>query len=168
MGRAARSPVDRLRLDLTNRTDKPGAPGMTVHSVTRDDEALSFEHDADVLSIELPAPSAVNETAEFKIDYSGKPATGLIIGKNKYGERTFFSDNWPDKARNWLPTVDHISDKATCEFLVVAPSHFQVVSNGLLVEQSNIGADLRLTHWKQSVPNAPWLYVLAVANLAVQ
>ena len=41
------------------------------------------------------------------------PAAGLLIGPNTHGERTFFSDNWPNKARQWLPVVDHPYDKAT-------------------------------------------------------
>jgi aminopeptidase N len=96
------------------------------------------------------------------------PATGLKIANNKYGARTFFSDNWPDKGRNWLATIDHPYDKATCEFIVTAPAHYQVVSNGLKVEETNLPNGQRLTHWKQSVPIATWLYVLGVAEFAVQ
>ena len=157
-----------LRLDLVNRSSERDGRGMVVHSVAHDNLALTFDHSSDVLLIDLPDPSDTNDVMDFKIEYSGIPVTGLLIKDNKHGERTFFSDNWPNKARNWLPTVDHISDKATVEFLVIAPSHYQVVSNGLLQEQSNLGSNSRLTHWKQSVPIAPWLYVLAAANFAVQ
>ena len=68
--------------------------------------------------------------------YGGVAATGLIIGPNKHGDRTFFSDNWPNKARNWLPTVDHPYEKATSEFIVTAPPKYQVISNGLLMEET--------------------------------
>ena len=102
------------------------------------------------------------------IEYEGIPNEGLKIGPNKYGDRTFFSDNWPNKARNWLPTVDHPYDKATSEFIVTAPTKYQVVSNGLKMEESNIGDGMRLTHWKQGVPIACWLYTLGVAEFAVQ
>ena len=115
-----------------------------------------------------PGGSGTGTFATVTINYSGIPITGLIIGDNKHGDRTFFSDNWPNKARNWLPTIDHISDKATSEMLVTAPGHYQVVSNGLLQEQTDLGNGLRLTHWKQSLPTAPWLYALAAAQFAVQ
>jgi aminopeptidase N len=102
------------------------------------------------------------------VAYKGVPATGLKIAKNKHGDRTFFSDNWPNKGRHWLPTVDHPYDKAMCEFIVTAPSHYQVVSNGLKIEETDLPGGKRKTHWKQSVPIAPWLYVLGVARFAVQ
>ena len=163
-----RKDIRQLRLDLVNRSSERDGRGMVVQSVAHDNLPLTFDHSSDILLIDLSDPSDTNDVMDFKIEYSGVPVTGLLIKDNKHGERTFFSDNWPDKARNWLPTVDHISDKATSEFLVIAPSHYQVVSNGLLQEQSNLGSNSRLTHWKQSVPIAPWLYVLAAADFAVQ
>jgi aminopeptidase N len=57
--------------------------------------------------------------------------------------------------------------------IVTAPAHYQVVSNGLLVEERDLLAapgetPYRLTHWRQGVPIAPWLYVLGAARFAVQ
>ena len=101
------------------------------------------------------------------VKYSGIPVTGLIIGENMHGDRTFFSDNWPNKARNWLPLVDHPYDKSTSEFIIIAPSRYQVISNGLLVEESNLENNLKRTHWKQSVPISCWLYAIGVAEFAV-
>ena len=72
----------------------------------------------------------------FRSNIDGKPAFGLKILRNKYAERCFFSANWPDLAHHWLPTVDHPYDKATGEFIVTAPSHYQVVANGVLEEET--------------------------------
>ena len=108
------------------------------------------------------------QRARVVVRYSGTPATGLLIGKNKHGDRTFFSDNWPNRARHWLPTIDHPYDKATSEFIVTAPSHYQVVSNGLKVEVTDLPGGHRRTHWRNSVPIAPWLFVLGVARFAMQ
>ena len=62
--------------------------------------------------------------------------------------------------------VDHPYDKATSEFLVTAPAHYQVVSNGLLQEERDLANGRRLTHWKQSVPIASWLNAIGVAEFA--
>ena len=162
------SGVDSLRLDLTKTSEALESKGMTVHQVKSGDEILAFSHENDALMIKLPSSSLVNQRTQFTVTYSGRPATGLKIAKNKYGDRTFFSDNWPDKARNWLAVVDHPYDKATSEFIVTAPNHYQVVSNGLKIEETDLGDGNRLTHWKQAVPIASWLYVLGVAEFAVQ
>ena len=66
-------------------------------------------------------PSSAGQRATVHVSYHGIPRAGLRIGKNRHGERTFFSENWPDKARQWLPMVDHPYDKATSEFMVTAP-----------------------------------------------
>lgn len=159
--------IDKLRLDLISKGDGAGAKGMVVSKVESNGKALKFSHKLDVLLIDLPATKA-NVDQTVTIEYEGIPKDGLAIGNNKHGDRCFFSDNWPNKARNWLPTVDHPYDKATSEFIVTAPLKYQVVSNGLKVEESNVGEGMRLTHWKQSVPISCWLYVLGVAEFAVQ
>lgn len=157
-----------LRLDLVNTSAELNNKGMTVLSVQADGKDLSFKHEKNSLYITLPAATKKNQRSVYTISYYGIPATGLKIGKNKFGDRTFFSDNWPDKGRNWLPIIDHPYDKATCEFIVTAPAHYQVVSNGLKIEETDLQNGNRLTHWRQSVPIASWLYVLGVARFAVQ
>jgi aminopeptidase N len=160
--------VKNLRLDLVNASKELDNKGMIVSHVSLNGEALSYSHENDVLNIRLPSPSSINQLSKFNIVYKGVPYSGLKIGKNKYGDRTFFSDNWPNKARNWLATIDHPYDKAMCEFIVTAPNHYQVVSNGLKIEETNLSNGKRLTHWKQSVPIASWLFVLGAADFAVQ
>jgi aminopeptidase N len=160
--------VRTVRLDLIGTSAAQGGKGMDVSGVTMNGAVVPFTHVNDVLLISLPSAPAVNQRARLVVRYRGTPATGLKIGNNKYGDRTFFSDNWPNKARHWLPTIDHPYDKATSEFIVTAPSHYQVVSNGLQIETSDVPGGRRRTHWKNSVPIAPWLYVLGVARFAVQ
>lgn len=158
--------ITQLRLDLVNATGD--GKGMKVSGVSSAGRTLDYRHEDDELWISLPAPSTANQRSQITIAYHGVPETGLRIGPNKHGDRTFFSDNWPNRARNWLPVIDHPYDKAMCEFVVTAPDSYQVISNGLLIEETDNTDGTRLTHWKQSVPIAPWLFVLGVARFAVQ
>ena len=160
--------VSQFRLDLTNKTINGDGKGMLVDSITALDKMITYTHINDALFIKLNQPSLAGNEITFQIKYHGEPADGLHIGPTKYGDRSFFSDNWPNKARNWLPVIDHPYDKATCEFIIKAPLHFKVVANGLLTEESIINDSTRLTDWKQSVPIAPWLYTVGIANFAVQ
>jgi aminopeptidase N len=159
--------VSALTLDLAQPSPEHPGRGMTVVGVSEEGVAREFEHGGDRLRIVLDPPGRKGDRRRLVIRYGGVPASGLVIGPNKHGDRTFFSDNWPNKARQWLPTVDHPYDKTTCEFVVTAPAHYQVVSNGLMVEETDLDDGLRRTHWRQSVPISPWLYVLGVARFAV-
>jgi aminopeptidase N len=150
--------VTRVALDL-------GA-AMTVGAVTLDGAPVQFQHEGDRLAIVLPAAPAAGELRRITIRYGGAPSGGLKILKNKYGERCFFSANWPDLARQWLPTVDHPYDKATGEFIVTAPAKYQVVANGALEEETDLGDGRRVTHWNQKVPIATWLFNIGVAEFS--
>ena len=154
----------RVRLDLVSQDQK--GKGMKVHGVTFNGREVAYTHRDNVLLIETGGVG-YSSSDNINVEYSGDPITGLIIGPNMHGDRTFFSDNWPNKARNWLPLVDHPYDKSTAEFIVVAPNHYQVISNGLLVEETNLNKNFKKTHWKQSVPISCWLYALGVAEFAI-
>jgi aminopeptidase N len=162
-----------LRFDRPGRTEvtldlaTTGAgTGMTVSAVRSGEAPLRFTHAAHRLVITLPSPSTAGQRLDVTVRYRGTPASGLRIGPNKYNERTFFALNWPDKAREWLPVIDHPSDKATSEFIVTAPSAYQVVANGLLLEELDLEPGVRRTHWKQSVPISTWLNAIGVARFA--
>ena len=160
--------VEKIRLDLVNTTKKLGNKGMTVNEIKSSGSHLNFIHEQNELWIKMNKILKKNDRIKLIIFYEGIPFEGLQIGQNKYGDRTFFSDNWPNKGRHWLATVDHPYDKATCEFIVTAPNHYQVISNGLKIEETNLDGNQKKTHWKQSIPIATWLYVLGVAEFAVQ
>jgi len=78
--------------------------GMIVTDVNFNDPNFSlqeFKQENDKVFIKCLPIQKGNITSVF-IQYKGIPSNGLIISKNKYGERTFFADNWPDRAHNWI------------------------------------------------------------------
>lgn len=166
--RITRASVATIALDLANVTPARAGKGMTVARVTLGSSPLAFAHVDDRLTMTLPSVARAGDVLELVVRYGGVPADGLQIKPTRHGDRAFFSDDWPDKARQWLPTLDHIGDKATMEMAVTAPAHYQVVSNGRRVEETDLPGAQRRTVWRESVPIAPWLYVLGVARFAVQ
>jgi len=156
--------VDNVSLDLASAAN---GKGMTVTGVSSAGQKVPFTHRHDVLTLPLPARSTSGGHVLFTIAYHGVPASGLRILPNKYGEWSAFSENWPNRAREWLPMIDHPYDKATSEFIVTAPAKYQVVANGLLQEETDLGDGRRRTHWKQSVPIASWLNAVGVEQFAV-
>ena len=86
-----------LRLDLTNTSKELAGKGMTVQRVTSGGNEIEYSHIDNAISIKLPTAAKANPRGRYTIFYKGVPATGLKIANNKYGERTFFSDNWLTK-----------------------------------------------------------------------
>lgn len=144
------------------------ASGMNVSAVISTGLPVQHTHAANRLRMALSRAPSEGDRRQFTIQYRGIAADGLRIAKNKYGDRTFFSENWPNKARQWLPTLDHPYDKATSEFIITAPAHYQVVANGLLQEEIDLGGGQRRTHWKQSVPIPTWLNAIGVAEFSAR
>ena len=142
--------------------------GMTVRSVRQGDEPVAFEHENDRLTLRVDESVAAGDEREYVIDYDGAPADGLVISENRHGDRTFFGDNFPNRARHWLPTLDHPHDKATCEFIIVAPDHYRVIATGTRLEEVDIEGGLRRTHTKQDTALSTYLMVIGVARFAVQ
>jgi aminopeptidase N len=155
--------VDQFALDLTKRAED--GKGMTVRSVSENGNEIPFTQDSQKLFIH--GHGAAGQKHTYLIIYSGIPADGLIISNNKFGKRGFFGDNWPNRAHNWLPCVDHPSDKATLEFRIVAPDHYTVVANGALDKETELSGHRKMTIWKESEPLAPKIMVIGVADFAV-
>lgn len=139
--------------------------GMLVSAVTADGKAVIFTQDTETLTIKTTAKA--NSTHSYTIIYQGIPADGLIISTNKFGHRTFFGDNWPNRAHNWLPCVDYPADKAPVDFVVTAPDHYDVVANGLKIEETALPNHFKLTHWKETAQLPTKVMVIGVADFAI-
>ena len=122
----------RLPLDFT---------GLGIRAVRIGDEPATFDYAAGKLTIALPEGPGADDLY-VTVEYHGTPDDGLIIRDNVHGDPAAFVDNWPNRTRFWLPSVDHPADKATASFTVHAPSEWQVIANGAPVgEPSPTAAD---------------------------
>jgi aminopeptidase N len=149
--------LDTLVLDL--RT-------LRVQRVTLDGRARTFVRtDSTIL---VPLPRGDSGTFRVRIVYGGAVTDGLIVRQDSLRRWTYFGDNWPNRARYWIPSVDHPSDKATVTWTVSAPRGRTVVANGLLVSTRTTGRGSRartVTRWRESKPIATKLMVIGAAPL---
>jgi len=158
--------VNTLEFDLKNKGGD--GKGMSVKNITFDKGSIRWVHSGDRITINIDESVKAGSQGHFNIDYSGIPSDGLIISDNKFGKRTFFADNWPDRAHNWLPCVDHPYDKATVDFIITSPEHYEVVASGYLVEESCMPGRTKLTHWKEDVPLATKVMAIGIAPFATR
>jgi len=157
-------PASEVSFDLTKTKDN--GKGMKVGKLQGNNIRGSI-YKEESLRILLSQNMNAGDTATFIIPYAGIPADGLIISKTKYGHRSFFADNWPNRGHNWIPCHDDPADKATVEFVVTGPEHYQVVANGVQIEETSLGNGFKLTHWKEDTPISTKVMVIGAADFAV-
>lgn len=143
---------------------KSGAYGMSVSGVFEGNQPANYSYKDNKIKI-VPTPSK-EKTRTFKVVYEGIPERGLVIDTTKFGQRSFFGDNWPNLARHWLPSVDHPYDKASIEFRITAPAHYDVVATGEKIEESYLDGGLKLTSYKEPAPVAMKVVTIGVTKFA--
>ena len=151
--------VDTLRLDFVK---------LTATDVRVGGGAVRATNDGTTLAVPLPAGSG--DTLTITVTYRGAPADGLIIRRDAGGAWTAFADNWPNRARQWFPSVDHPADKATVSFTVRAPAGYTVVANGTLEFHTDVTAApgagaTEIWKFRQRQPVPTYLMVVGVAKL---
>ena len=158
--------TDSFQLDLVGRHED--SLGMKISSITLDNQPISFKQYAEKVTI-FPISMDKGKKGDFTIQFEGIPTDGLIIGQNKFGERTFFADNWPMRAKHWFACVDHPSDKAKIKIEVDAPSYFNIVANGLKEKRTeNIKNKSAITYYESNIDIPTKVIVFGAANFETQ
>jgi aminopeptidase N len=158
------SSADNLILDLV---------GLQVDTVWVNSKPSAFQKENTTLRVSLhPKTRQPADTLLVNIHYSGEVRDGLIIRTDSKGRWCAFGDNWPARARYWLPTFDDPADKASVTWNIIAPTDRKIVANGALMGERvlNSGDERangkwRLTTWRMSRPIPPYLMVIAAAPL---
>ena len=149
--------------------------GLEITRVTLAGSDAGYTHREGVVRVPLEGRTA-GDTVEVSVAYRGVPDDGLILAENVHGEPSAFVDNWPNRTRFWLPSVDHPADKATVRFTVHAPTEWRVVANGHLTregEPTSPGAigpegDRRTWVWEVGVPISTYNMVVGAADMEVR
>ncbi|RYY84460.1 MAG: M1 family peptidase [Chitinophagaceae bacterium] len=157
-------------IDLVGK--KGNGKGMTVQQFNGYN-VESWKQEEDKIVVQLKDGIDANNTYHFQVKYSGIPADGLIISKNKHGERTFFADNWPNRAHHWIPCNDRPDDKASFEFRVKVPPQYTVISNGLAqADPQSVDPDkyygARHFYYKEETPLSTKVMVIGAARFAIK
>lgn len=148
-----------LRLDLVHN--------LAVRDVEVGGRAVRASRNGDAIAV--PLDDTAGDSVQVRVRYDGEVRDGLIVRRDSRGRWTWFGDNWPNRARQWLPTVDHPSDKATVSWTVRAPTGRTVVANGTLVgtrAMSGPDAGRTETRWRESHPVPTYVMVIGAGPLA--
>lgn len=152
--------VDTLRLDLI---------GMTVDRVSVNGTPRDVLRDS--TTVRIPLRRTDGTRLSVNVRYHGVPSDGLIVREDSTRGWSAFGDNWPNRARYWIPSVDHPSDKATVQWSVTAPTSRQVIANGTQVSRVAVAAPKgasgkwSITRFRMSQPIPTYLMVIGVARM---
>lgn len=159
---ARRAPSDTLILDLLD---------LRVSRVKVDGRVARFTQGPESLAIPLPKAHSASATFKVDVEYGGALRDGLIVHRDDAGRWTYFGDNWPNRARHWIPSIDHPSDKATVTWRVTAKSAQTVIANGRLISKRPVtradGSSATEWTWRESRRIPVYLMVIGVAPLEV-
>jgi aminopeptidase N len=150
----------KMELDSAMRVIRVLVDGVPNTRISRTIYARSEEE------VEVPHQKPPGDTLTTRVRYRGYPRDGLIIGKNQYGDRTIFADNWPDRAHLWLASQDHPNDKATVSFHVQAPLADQVIANGVLEKVDTLPYGHAVWNYRLDTPIPVYSMVVGIGRLA--
>jgi aminopeptidase N len=152
------APSDSLVLDLLD---------LSVSRAAVNGKAARFWPVNGGVAVALPKGNAGQ--FDVTVDYDGTVVDGLIARRDSAGRWTYFGDNWPNRARHWIPSIDHPSDKATVTWRVIAPPAQTVVANGKLLSTRDVrgrdGSAKKEWIWREGRRIPVYLMVIAAAPL---
>ena len=145
---------------------------MSIDSIKKGEDKLSYSQANDKLFITLPESVPVGKNISIVITYHGIPdVTGL--GSFEFSENQGVPAIWtlsePYGAKTWFPNKDNPSDKAdSSDVWITIADNLTGVSNGILEEEVNNGNGTKTFKWKSRYPIAPYLISLAIADYSIK
>ncbi len=148
---------------------------------------LTFTYDTAQVFITLDKIYTRNDSLTLFIDYVAKPndrktvaGTAITSDKGLYfinplGEEKdkptqLWTQGEPESNSCWFPTVDKPNERMTQEIYITLDSahkKFVTLSNGMLLSSINNPNGSRTDYWKQTLPAAPYLTMMAVGDFTI-
>ncbi len=171
--------TDSLRLD---------AKGMDIHKIAIVKagklQPLTYTYDDSLtLNIKLDKKYQGGEQYVVYIDYTSKPnllhdkpghkldGKGLYFvnptGAEKGKPTQIWTQGEAEASSCWFPTIDVPNQKTTQQLSMTVPAKYTTLSNGLLISQKNNADGTRTDTWKQKLPHAPYLFMMAVGEFKI-
>ncbi|MFO0982929.1 MAG: M1 family metallopeptidase [Planctomycetota bacterium] len=124
---------------------------------------------AELRGAELVIPVSESQAADGRLTvaarYRGRPRSGFYFAETTHQRKVAYTDCWPQRARGWLPCIDHPCDRAQLELCIRAPAALAVAANGAEVATLSL-PDQRTEHrFRQQLPIATYLFAVAVGPL---
>lgn len=152
------------------RTLALNAVDLAVEAVEdADGHSLSWSYDGDVLRATWAEPFSSDEARRLAVRYEvERPVTGLFFSGpgQDYPDAPWFAatDHETERARHWLPCVDHPSVRPRLDFRLRAASRFTILANGEEVSETVHEDGTTTVHWRLDHPCPSYLTCFAIGD----
>lgn len=143
---------------------------LNVTQVTMRAQPLSFAHESNLLTIQLPQTVSPGLLDSLSIKYSGQPPrtqqafTTTTIARKP----VLYTLSQPYGAKDWWPCKQSLNDKIdSIDVIITAPSQYTAVSNGVLKGVTTVSNGKKRTAFKHRYPIPAYLVAIAVAEYEV-
>ncbi|KAA8494022.1 Aminopeptidase N [Porphyridium purpureum] len=130
------------------------------------------DYNGKVIAILFAEPVPLHETAVVKVFYSvTDPRTGMSFSYPTPSEpqrgKFMCTDHETERARYWLPCIDHPSVRTTLEFVITTQREWTVLCNGTEGPEQPDPTDpsLKVSHWRLDCLCPSYLICMGVGDL---
>lgn len=160
------------------------AKSMQIKSVKMEGKDLLYSYKNDFLRINLGKTFTRNDKYTIVVDYIAQPEErkeggsaaitsdkGLFFinptGEDKGKMTHLWTQGETEASSVWFPTIDSPNAKTTQEIFMTVQDKYVTLSNGKFMGSKKNTDGTRTDHWKQELPHAPYLFMMAVGEFAV-
>ncbi len=119
------------------------------------------------LRIDFVSPRPANVLDSLTIHYAGAPdlTYNALKTSMQNGVPIMASLNEPYGAQDWFPTKQSLNDKIEkFDFKIITPDAFSVAANGMLMSETAMPNNRKLTFWRTNYPMTAYLAAVAITN----
>ncbi|MCP4760341.1 MAG: hypothetical protein GY870_01085 [archaeon] len=129
----------------------------------------NWNYNGKKIKLSWNTPLKKGEEREFLIEYKiDHPTSGLYFSfpDKNYPKRAIYActDNESQRARHWLPCIDHPSVRCSIDFFLTSEKEHIILANGKLIDEKINEDNSKTSHWKQEFPCPAYLIQIAVGE----
>lgn len=136
-----------------------------VHVADLEGHACEWSYDGEQIAVTYAQAPAQGQERRLKVSYQVVNPLNGIHFSSREGTRYLCTDHETERARYWLPCVDHPAARTTLELTLRAEGGFKILANGLLQGEESHDDGTKTWRWALDYPCPSYLICIAGGEL---